>query len=391
MNIGVIGTGARAAAYVEICMTGIRGDVHIKALSDINEDRMHRYVGRFFGNIEKPNLYTDYNRMLEDEDIDAVIICTPDATHREITIAALKKEKNVLLEKPAASTIDDSLAIYRESVKHNIVFRMGFVLRYTNVYKKIKEIVARGDLGQLISIEAKEMLDYTHGGSFFRRWHRFKENNGGFLNAKCSHDMDILNWLSDVDPVYVSAFGSRSYFNNKDGASMRCADCNMKNNCRYYFKQDGGSVFSHLTDFDMCVFNSDKNIVDHEVVNIEYENGLTACFTVTTLSAETSSNRTMVLFGTEATLFADFNKREIRVAGICPKNEVVHVFADDHSGHGGGDHALFSDFIDAIRINDTCANDARAGMMSSLVTLSAEISMSDKRVIDLRELMTNVQ
>ncbi|HHV97439.1 MAG TPA: Gfo/Idh/MocA family oxidoreductase [Clostridiaceae bacterium] len=384
MNIGIIGTGNRATAYVKVYLSNICEDVRIKALADIDGEKLKRFGKEYFKLDEMPDLYTDYNELLDDESIEAVIICTPDTTHREIAIAALKKGKHVLLEKPFATTIEDCISLYNESKKYNKVFRLGFVLRYAPLYSKVKEIVSRGDLGKLITIEAKETLGYLHGGSFFRRWHRFKKNNGGFLNAKCCHDMDLLNWIADEEPVNVSAFGNRTYFNPREDAGINCNDCKIKNSCRYAFKEEQRSLFS--SEKNLCVFNSDKDIVDHEVLNIEYESGLTASFTVTTLSAE--ANRTMIIFGTEATLYADFAGGIIKVKYIHPNDEIIYKPDTRLEGHGGGDRGICKDFIDSIRSGKYDGkSDALAGLLSTAVALGGEISMERKEVVNIRELI----
>lgn len=384
VNIGLIGTGGRSVAYVPLCLSEIRENVSIRAIADIDGEKMQSYSGKYFAQDLQPAHYTDYNLMLADEAINAVIICTPDTTHREIAIAALKKGKHILLEKPMATTIEDDIAIYEESLRHDTVFRMGFVLRYTKVYKKIKELAQSGRLGRIITVEAKETLGYLHGASFFRRWHRFKKNNGGFLNAKCSHDMDILNWIVADEPFFVSAFGGRSYFNLKEDAAESCTDCKLRFGCRYSYKSSDYGDYNCME--AICPFNAEKDIADHEVVNIEYRNGVTASFTVSTLSAE--ATRTMVIFGSEATLNADFSKGIIEVKYISPADSELYRMDTVSSGHGGGDEALYCDFIDSIRKeSEKNRSDARAGMLSTLVALSAEISMEQRKVINLGELL----
>jgi predicted dehydrogenase len=380
MNIGIIGTGARASVYADLCGSDIRGGVLVKALADTDRDRMERFAEKHFKSICIPDMYTDYSLLLDDGSIDAVIICTPDTTHAMIAVETLKHEKHILLEKPLATTIEDCKAVYIESLRHGKVFRMGFVLRYTDIYKKIKEIIMGGELGGIISMEAKEMLGYIHAGSFFRRWHRFSKNNGGFLNAKCSHDLDLMNWMADSDPITVFAAGGRSYFNKRDDAAEKCDVCMLKKTCRYFYRHDDLDPYGYVE--DICVFNSDKDIVDHETVSIRYENGITAGFTVSMLSSE--ADRTMIIFGSDATLFADFARRKIEVRSIYPEGIKIYDYFENVSGHGGGDEGIYIDFIDSIRSGkQDRINYARAGLMSSAIALAGEVSMKEKRAVDL--------
>lgn len=382
IRIAIIGTGVRSVQYTKLCVSDVRDGVTVKALTDIDAEKLKQYAETYFSADSMPALYTDYKEMLEKEDVDTVIICTPDTTHREITVDCLQKNKHILIEKPLATTLEDCIKIHESGVGCDKVFRLGFVLRYTHIYAKIKELVSGGTLGQILTVEAKEMLSHLHGGSFFRRWHRYKKNNGGFLNAKCSHDMDILNWVIGSDPVYVSAFGSRSYFNPIEGAAERCKDCNLRNTCKFFFKTEDYGEFHSVQ--DTCVFNVDKDIVDHEVVNIEYENQVTASFTVSMVSAE--PNRTMTIFGSEATLFADFAKNHILVKFIQPQSDLEFRFKESASGHGGGDLGIYCNFIDSIRSAPREGlSDLKAGVLSSAVALAAEASMERRQIINLKK------
>lgn len=386
LRLAIIGTGMRAKIYADILVGNIRKHVHIQAIVDTNEARMHKFLGMVAFK-SAPNLYTDYKQMLDTEAIDAVIICTPDLTHKDIAIEVLRRNVHVLLEKPIATTLEDSIAIYNASLRQASVFRLGFVLRYIPLYREVKQIVSSGVLGTIVTVEAKETLGHMHAGSFFRRWHRFKENNGGFLNAKCSHDIDLLNWILGAEPEYISAFGGRSYFNPLIGAASHCRECSLTSSCKYYYDMDAErSTDGTNTYEDLCVYNSEKDIVDHEVLNVQYNSGVTASFTVSMLSAE--ANRTMVIFGSEATLIADYDQHTIVVKYIHPQKEHTYRFNKNASEHGGGDEGICMNFIDSINMEyDATMNDGRAGLLSSAVALGGELSMAEKLTVHLPTLL----
>lgn len=391
MNVAIIGTGTRSVLYLKQILTEKHKDIVIKALVDIDEEKLRRYAKDYFNDENMPALYTDSNEMMANEDIDTVFICTPDNKHTDIVLPILRAGKNVLLEKPMATTVEDCKAIYDESIKHGNCFYLGFVLRYTPLYKKVKEIIEAGTLGKIISVEAKEMLEYLHGASYMRRWHRLKENSGGFLNTKCCHDMDLLNWLVGSEPELISAFGSRAYFNPIAEAAVRCPDCKIKDKCRYYYKCDDYLEYNCVQ--DICVFNSDKDIYDHEVVNIQYENGVHASFTVTMLA--NTETRTLVIFGSDATLYADLTKNLVEVApiGTVPMGEpnegeplptVKYEIDVGGEGHFGGDAGIVNTMYEQIS-NGVCFRDARAGLMSSAMTLAAEKSIDEKVIVNVKE------
>ena len=376
MKIGIIGTGYRSTVYTQTCLDRKDADVQITALCDVNESKLQDYATYFFGQ-DKPRLYTDYRELLVDQTIDSVIITSVDGTHREIAIEAMHAGKHMILEKPIATTIEDAIAIWQESERYPTIVQLGFGLRYMRAYVKAKELLTQNRIGRIISIEAKEVLGHLHAGSFFRRWHRFRANNGGFLNAKCSHDMDMLNWMVDSTPRYVSAFGTRTYFVPREGAGNTCTDCKYRNSCRYCYHEKDYGAFSPVE--NLCVYNIEKDLVDHEVVNILYENGVTASFTVSMLSAD--ANRTLCIFGTEATLTLDFMTGTVRVKDIAGVTNETYQYDDLHLPHGGADPILFETFVNRVK-NGEQYSDAKAGARSTAIALAAEQSMQSHQTVD---------
>jgi len=209
MKVGIIGTGGRSLAYLDILR---QMQQQTGALCDINRERLDTYRQVHLPDLDPGRAYLDYHDLLSDPTIDLVLICTPDTTHREIALSAAQAGKAMLLEKPVATTPSDVMAVYEGLKNYTRPVFLGFVLRYAPFYRQIKAMVQSGILGGIVTIRAQEMLDTRHASSFFRRWHRFSTNNGGLMNAKCCHDLDILNWLLEGEPVAVSAFGGNRVF-----------------------------------------------------------------------------------------------------------------------------------------------------------------------------------
>ncbi len=100
---------------------------------------------------------------------------------------------------------------------------VGFVLRYTPFYSRIQEIVASGELGTILAIDADENLGTELTGLFHKSWRRRDDLSGGFLVEKCCHDFDILNWLIGSAPDRAYAIGKRTHFvpGTTDGRQAR--------------------------------------------------------------------------------------------------------------------------------------------------------------------------
>ena len=388
MNAAIIGMGSRASSYVRMIAEDRYKHFVLTAICDLAPEKMQWYLDHYYTDkpeSQKPRSYTEYQRILEDKSIDFVFITTNDTTHCEIALACLRAGKHILLEKPLATTLDDCLALYQASKAANRIVRLGFCLRYATFYEKMQEIVDSGMLGEIVSIEAKETLSFVHGASFMRRWHRFKKNNGGFLNAKCSHDLDILNRLAKSDPKLVSAFGGRRFFNPLDGAADRCEACQLAETCPYFLDQRTIPAIS--PEEAICPFNAEKDIVDHEVVNILYQNGITASFTVSMLSAE--ANRTTHVFGTLGTMSCDLAKSTITVRYLHTPNVHTYTMSDTAGGHGGGDERLYRSLVNLAE-SGSVANDARQGLFSTAIALAGEASMENRSVVDLEQWLSGL-
>lgn len=388
INIALIGTGGRAVAYANPDVLATRKDVRMTALCDVNPANLEKFAKKWFPD-QQPKLYTDYMDVMNDPDIHGVIITTPDTTHRAISVAALEHGKHVMLEKPLATTLEDTIAIYRSRMAHpELAFRVGFTLRHSPFYAQIKELLEQKAIGTVVSIEAKEALDKFHAASFFRRWHRFKANNGGFLNAKCSHDMDILTWLVDEKPLYMSSFGSRSYFVPNEKAADRCRDCNLCYECKYAVLKEP-EYWADPGRWDACPFNAEGDIVDRQVLNIEYTNGVVASFTVSMLSAEPGSNRTICIHGSEGSIEGNAGTGSILLRKTAPAvTQTFDVSKVAVGGHGGGDPRLFCSFVDAIRSGEKLdTGDAMGGMYASVLAIGSLEAMEQHKVIDIQALI----
>jgi len=161
----------------------------------------------------------------------------------------------------------------------------------------------------------------------------------------------------------------------------------LKNECRYLAVElpPDAPDYYWRTQKDYCVFNSEKDIADHEILTIEYANGVTAAFIANMFGDR--DRRTMTINGSEAELKADLTEGTIQVTNIYPKYTQTYNIEKGTGGHSGGDEGLFKCFIDAIRKGDVTdgANEVKRGLLSSLVAISGETSMEEKRIIDIRE------
>jgi len=399
-NLAVIGCGLRADCYMHELRCGLGKEWRLLALADPNPLAIDVFR-RNYGQADVRTYRTGPELLnAHGPELDAVIIASPNAFHIDAMIPALRHRLKILLEKPVATRIKDCAAIwqaYLEAGQPPVI--VGFVLRYTAFYQKIRELLDKGAIGQMLSMEAAELMGIPLSALYMRGWRRQHDLAGPLVLEKCSHDLDILSWLAGAKPVRVASFAGRTRFIPNPRAAGRCRDCALRDACRY----SSGKVVPYLmniarrdeilplipTENDLCVFNSEKDIPDHQVASIEYANGVLASFTV--CLDQPRSTRTIRINGTLGQIIGDIGRDELRVEYHPPDgSEQGHAenirIEHDASGHHGGDSVIADQFKSIIR-GEAAAPLAglREGIESSLVSLAIETASRENRVVPMSE------
>ena len=216
LKVGVISCSGMAAAHM-LAVSG-HANARLEAICDIDAQKAAQ-AAKTFG---VQNVYLDYRQLLENGDIDTVIVCTPDQLHREMTVAALEAGKNVLCEKPMALTMEDCGAMVRAARKSDRKMMGGHIGRYTPGFYKAKELIDRGEIGELFFIETEYAHDYSKiagAGSW-----RLDPMRHGFLGGGC-HAVDLARWIAG-NPTEVMAYANRKML--RDWPTDDCTVAIMK-------------------------------------------------------------------------------------------------------------------------------------------------------------------
>jgi predicted dehydrogenase len=229
------------------------------------------------------------------------------------------------------------------------------------------------------------------------------------LLAKSCHDIDVLMSLVGDECARVSSFGSLSHFNPQNkpaGAPARCSDgCPLEPRCPYSalkvygepqtwgkyigldrLTQAQRDVFIRTSDYGRCVYDSDNDVVDHQVVNFEFAGGATGTFTMTAFAP---GGRMLRVHGSHGYIAADVEalKIEIRSFWGSDTNPRAIVLPKEDGEHGGGDDNAMRCLTRAIREND--ASLVLTGTQESLrthaVAFAAEAARHEKRVVDIAD------
>jgi len=190
VRVGIIGAGVMGQ-YFAPHFKDIPA-AELVAVADIDEGRAQALATQY----HIPSYYQDYEHMLEEEDIDAVLVLTPDKYHRDPCVAAADQGKHVFVEKPLVTVLEEGKEIVERAKANNVVLTVGHSLRFDPRIASIQEAVRRGDLGELIHIHTRRNA-YLHTGQKYAR----NTSLAFFLSV---HDADMVNWItgSRVAKVY---------------------------------------------------------------------------------------------------------------------------------------------------------------------------------------------
>lgn len=407
IRLALIGAGARGKdIYGEYALNNPH-EVQFIAVADPDMEKRELFAKKH--NLSPDRCYNDWRELIEcPETFDAIIIATQDKLHYEPTIASLEKGYNVLLEKPMSISPNECLAMTKKAQQVGKTLTICHVLRYTPFYTKLKELIDSSVIGNIMSVQHIEKVGYWHHAHSFVRgnWRNSKESSPMILQ-KCCHDMDILRWLLNKKCVRLSSFGNLSFFTPENaplGHTAKCTDgCTSENTCPFsalkiYVGKTGwpANVVSQNTNseailealrsgpYGRCVYACDNNVVDHQVVNMEFEGGTTVALTMSAFTSDIS--RTTHFMGTNGEIYCDMLNNSIKILNFTT-GEIQTIIIPAQDGHSGGDWGLMRSFIRQLTTDGNVQGltSAFESMDSHFMAFAAEKSRLDNKVIIMND------
>jgi len=349
--------------------------------------------------------FSDYRELFaKDRVADCVMICTLDKQHVEPAIMAAKRGYHIFLEKPIGTTEEEVLELENAFKGYDKVFMTGFVLRYTPFIEKIKEIVESGEIGDIITMQLNENEGFWHHAHSYVRgpWNN-AETSSPLIVAKSCHDFDLMMYLLGSKCTKVSSFGSNSFFkpeNAMSNVAKRCTDgCPYEKECQYnaikLYTEGEARYFVHKFEcentresiiealktnpYGRCVYRCDNNVCDHQVANLEFENGATAVFTVSAFSQK--NTRTIKLMGTKGEVGGCMEEGVIVLKKFNDMSTTKFNISHDGTRHCGGDGGLLRYFATLIQ-NESGEPDTWV-FKSHKAVFAAEKSRVENKIVKL--------
>ena len=416
LTVALVGAGNRGQTYTNIMK---KDGEHFKVVAVAEPIKERREYIQQLHNIPDEMCFTCWEEFVKHEKCaDLAIVSTQDRMHFAPAMKLISMKYNLLLEKPAAPTAEECLELAKAAKENGVKILVCHVLRYTPFFGKLKQLIDEGAVGKIMSIHHDECVGNRHQSHSYVRgnWGN-SDDSACMILAKSCHDLDILQWLIGSPCKSVQSFGSLSYFtpeNAPAGAPDYCIDgCPAAETCYYnavklyledeknlWFREAASQVIKPSqekmkevlknTQYGKCVFKCNNNVVDHQVTNMEFEDGTTASFS---MCAFNEGGRHIRIMGTKGELWGDMRTSTIDYYDFATRR---HTLIDPSAqkltdsildGHGGGDGGIVAVLYKYLceDYKGDLLSEIEISVQNHMMAFAAEKSRVENRVVSLSE------
>ena len=403
-KVAILGVGARGANAYGWQFNDAKDKFDIVALCDPLQERLDVYSKKF--GVKEENCFLDENEFFKEKRADVLLITTPDKCHVRHTLKAFELGYDIMVEKPLTDNREECEALLAAQKKSGSKVLVCHVLRYAPAFVKAKEFLAQGAIGKLVQIEALERVGFWHQAhSYVRGNWRNLGCSAPMILAKCCHDLDLLQYYAASKCTSISSVGDLTHFKKENApanSTARCVNCPHVETCAFsaksiyidMWKTRGCPediwpfnvlVQAPLTEeklwkaleegpYGRCVYQCDNDVVDHQLTQMSFENGVKASLSMTGFTA--SGGRRIVFHGTEGEMILDEFPNTLEVLHYVngPQKYDINQLAEAGYGHGGGDIFIIRKLYDILCGDESIETSLEASIESHLMGICAEES-----------------
>jgi predicted dehydrogenase len=428
----LVGTGSRADLYILALTERYKARAELVALCDTNQSRMNVYNKRL-EKVSEPRptyLAHQFDTMIAETKPEVVIVTTIDRSHHQYITRAMELGCDVITEKPMTIDAEKCQGIIDMIRRTGKNLTVTFNYRYAPVNSKVKDVLQKGEIGEVLSVQFEWLLDTQHGADYFRRWHRDKRNSGGLIVHKATHHFDLVNWWLASQPETVFGMGDLRFYGR--------ANAEARGITEFYHRAHGSSLAQSdpfalvlkdnplLHDLylaaehedgyfrDQSVFGDGISVEDTMAVMVRYRNkaivsyslnahcpweGYRVMFNGSKGRLELSVVETSYVSGSatdhnltkqrqlEPTAAPETTGATLRLQKHWQKAQIIPL-PEERGGHGGGDVRLLDDLF--LGVKDDPLNRAAGyidGAMSILVGIAANTSFATGQAVKIGDLV----
>lgn len=343
IGTAMIGTGNRGSYVLQGVMQ--QPTARVVALCDNKPDRLDKAATSAAK--DNPKTVTDWRRVIDNKEVDAVFIATPPHLHAEMAIAALKAGKHVYCEKPIATTPSQIRELLKTAKASNKVFQSGQQLRSTKQNKEAIQKIRDGAIGDVLFVKAQRhaSADLDHQGSSADWYYDFSKS-GGYLVEQSVHNLDLCNWAIGNHPTRAAGLGGVNFYKNDPPG---------------------------------------RDIMDHCSITYDYPNGVQMSFTQMVYHPRSmpNGNQYLYVYGTKGAvdLMTQYNFYPIDAQGqaspLAPKQQ------EDP-------HAHVAAFYDCIKTGAKSPADITIGATAALTAILGNEACIKQKVVNWSEFGVDV-
>ena len=372
VRVGVIGPGRQGRGVMKTFMRN--ADAQIVALCDVFQPQMDFAIND--AKLEGVETYRDFRRMLDRNDIDAVIVASPDHWHALQTVMACQAGKDVYVEKPVSSAVDEGIKMVQAARKYNRVVQVGTQQRSGDHYQKAAEIIRGGQLGKI---------------TFVRTWNFGNQTPGGIGNPPDTNPPDGLDWDMWLGPAPLRQFNQNRFGVHPDRWSS----------FRWFWDYAGGMMTDwgvhHLDIVQMAMgveapvaitamggklaLNDNRETPDTLMVTYEYFSEKNGSFICTYENRECNAQGWngqgygILFHGADATLY--INREYFEITPESGRNvEARRVKNENRQGE-----AHVRNFLDCVKSRQRPTSDIEIGHRSTTTCLLGNVALRSRRRI----------
>ncbi len=419
-----VGVGPRGRYFHQTLAKEYSDTSEITAFCDINRTRLElaqKYLVETY-NYPKVALYgvDEFEKMIEEQKPDCVIVTSIDRTHDKYLIKAMEMGCDVISEKPLTTDNEKCQDILDAVKRTGKDLRVTFNLRYAPLSTKVRELILQDVIGDIKSVHFEWMLNTFHGADYFRRWHRDKRNSGGLLVHKSTHHFDLVNYWLASKPKQVFAYGDLMFYGRENAENRGISKFYSRS---YGSENAKGDLFAldlktspglkelyldaeHEDGYyrDQSVFGDGISIEDTMSVLVRYENGAMMTYSLTAYSpregyriAFTGTKGRMEVEVSENTYINSDAKADMEGVTVGTSIKIYPMFEKPYDveppkttgSHGGGDAKMFSDIFGTPGPDPfNRAASHIDGALSILIGIAANKSIATGQPINIKDLVT---
>jgi len=418
-----VGVGGRARFFYTAIAGKYSETSEIVAFCDINHIRLELAQSLLTENYNYPkvNLYgaDEFDKMIETEKPDCVIVTSIDRTHHKYIIRAMELGCDVISEKPMTTDNVKCQQILDTVKRTGKSLRVSFNYRYAPLHSQVRKLIMDGAIGDVKQVHFEWLLDTRHGADYFRRWHRDKRNSGGLLVHKATHHFDLVNFWLNTRPKQVFAYGDLMFYGRENAENRGVTKFYYRAHNNEFAKEDpfafemadnpgikklyldAESADGYLR--DQSVFGDGISIEDVMNVLVKYENGAQMSYSLNAFSTKeghrvtfTGTKGRMEVEATEVSYINAGGDKDMEGAAKTRSIKVFPMFEKPYEveleegigGHGGGDSVLLNDIF-GEPVEDPLKRAASHvdGAMSILTGIAANKSIATGMPVNIDDLV----